>query len=484
MDTCGCEILVFCSDQHTASVSGFMGDPIIRTPNLDRLAREGVVFDNAYTSCPLCAPARASLMTGRIPSKMEMFNNACDYRSSEITFAHLTALAGYDSVLIGRMHFNGMDFHHGFTRRVGQDITGSYWGYSAQIRPDLGDFARGMNQKGCLELIGSGDTPIREYDRKVVADALDYLSRDYERPQMMVVGTYGPHFPYVADAQRMEHYRDALRKAYQEQPAAFSVETLNRKIQHADADDVIELRAAYYALVEEMDEQIGQIYTAFRRYLERNGRRGIFVYLSDHGDQIGYKQLYGKQTFFERSAKIPLVFTGCGLTPSRVRESVSILDLAPTLCQLAGAPDFPDADGSSLLPLLRGERQPGRYAVGEFYDVLDQQCCVGRMIHQDGKKLICYGETPEHDMLFDTDRDPDELENLAGSSPELCRRLRELLMGSGAAPDRQRAMWACLDRHRLLAQLGKQHPEWNPFTYTASQAVRRADETCKRPRRS
>ena len=128
MDTHGCEVLLFCSDQHTASVSGFMGDPIVRTPNLDRLAREGVVFDNAYTSCPLCAPARASLMTGRIPSKMEMFNNACDYRSSEITFAHLTALAGYDSVLIGRMHFNGMDFHHGFTRRVGQDITGSYWG--------------------------------------------------------------------------------------------------------------------------------------------------------------------------------------------------------------------------------------------------------------------------------------------------------------------------------------------------------------------
>ena len=78
MDTHGCEVLLFCSDQHTASVSGFMGDPIVRTPNLDRLAREGVVFDNAYTSCPLCAPARASLMTGRIPSKMEMFNNACD----------------------------------------------------------------------------------------------------------------------------------------------------------------------------------------------------------------------------------------------------------------------------------------------------------------------------------------------------------------------------------------------------------------------
>lgn len=87
-------------------------------------------------------------------------------------------------------------------------------------------------------------------------------------------------------------------------------------------------------------------------------------------------------------------------------------------------------------------------------------------------------------MLFDTDRDPDELKNLAGSSPELCHHLRELLMGSGVAPDRQQAMWACLDRHRLLTQLGKQHPEWNPFTYTASQAVRKADRACKRPKRS
>lgn len=484
MTTQGCEILVFCSDQHTPFVSGFMGDQIVRTPNLDRLARCGVVFDNAYTSCPLCAPARASLMTGRIPSKMEMFNNACDYRSSEITFAHLTALAGYDSVLIGRMHFNGMDFHHGFTQRVGQDITGSYWGYSAQIRPDLGDFARGMNQKGCLELIGSGDTPIREYDRKVVADTIDYLSQDHERPQIMVVGTYGPHFPYVADEKRMEHYRGALRETYWEQPATFSVETLSRKTQHAEVNDIIELRAAYYALVEEMDEQIGQVYSAFQRYLERTGKQGIFVYLSDHGDQIGYKHLYGKQTFFERSAKIPLIFTGYGLKPGRVHESVSILDIGPTLCQLTGAPDFPDTDGSSLLRLLQGEQQQNRYVVGEFYDVLEQKCCVGRMIHQDGKKLICYGETSDHDMLFDTDRDPDELENLAGSNPELYHQLRELLMGSGVAPDRQRQMWACLDRHRLLAQLGKQHPEWNPYTYTASQSVRKADPACKRPRRS
>lgn len=484
MNEQGYEVLVFCSDQHTASVSGFMGDPIVRTPNLDRLAAQGVVFDNAYTSCPLCAPARASFMTARIPSKLEMFNNACDFRSSEITFAHLFELAGYDSVLIGRMHFNGMDFNHGFTRRISKDITGSYWGYSARNRPDLGDFPRAMNQKGCLELIGCGDTPIREYDRQVIADTLAYLSHDYDRPQLMVVGTYGPHFPYVADARRMEHYRQALKAAYRPQTGAFTVKTLESKVQHASEDDMIELRAAYYALTEEMDEQIGQVYAAFRNYLERTGKEGIFVYLSDHGDQLGYKELYGKQTFFERSAKIPLLFTGCGLTADRVRASVSIMDVGPTLCELAGAPPFPHSDGTSFLNLLRGGRQPDRCAVSEFYDMLDGECVVGRMIHRDGKKLICYGPTPAYDMLFDTDRDGDEQENLAERCPALHRELRARLMDSDVAPDRQEAFWACLARHRILEQLGKQHPEWNPFTYTASPAVRTADPACKRPKRS
>ena len=243
-----------------------------------------------------------------------------------------------------------MDFYHGFTKRVGKDITGSYWGYGALTRLDLGDFARSMQQRTCLEVIGSGDTPVREYDRTVIADALEYLTHDYKKPQMIVVGTYGPHFPYVGDERRMEHYRRAMRNLPEEKWPDFAVPSLRDKVQQTTREDLAELRAAYYALVEEMDEQVGRVYDAFQTYLERSGKEGIFIYMSDHGDQLGYKGLYGKQTFFERSAKIPLIFSGTGISGRRVRDSVSIMDIGPTLCHLVGAQPYPEADGVSFLP--------------------------------------------------------------------------------------------------------------------------------------
>lgn len=475
------DILVFCSDQHSAGAAGFMGDPLCQTPELDRIAASGMVFDNAYTACPLCVPARAALMTARMPSRLGVFDNQGDYRSSEVTFAHLHALAGYQSVLIGRMHFVGMDFRHGFTRRLGKDFTGSYWGYSAACRPDLREYAKGLRQQGCLELIGNGDTPVREYDRQVTAAALDYLSRDHDRPQLIVVGTYGPHFPYIADGPRMDRLRPLVQSSCQAETLEYQIPPLLRKVQEAPWEDIVELRCAYYALIEEMDQQIGQVYGAFRRYLNRTGRKGVFVYLSDHGDQIGYKGLYGKQTFFERSAKIPLVFAGDGIGRGRSSASVSIMDVGPTLCQLNQTPPFPSADGISLAPALRGGALEDRQAVAEFYETLDGVPWVGRMIHQDGKKFIRYSGGQEHVLLFDTERDPGEERNLAGDYPGLCAQLGDRLNRSPAGPDRRADYQDCLERYRLLSRLGPAHPEWNPDTFTASERVRHVRDPWRRP---
>lgn len=141
-------------------------------------------------------------------------------------------------------------------------------------------------------------------------------------PQLIVVGTYGPHFPYIADGPRMDRLRPLVRASCRTEALEYHVPPLRRKVQEAPWEDIVELRCAYYALIEEMDQQLGQVYGAFRQHLNRTGRKGVFVYLSDHGDQIGYKGLYGKQTFFERSAKIPLVFAGDGVG----REHILLFD--------------------------------------------------------------------------------------------------------------------------------------------------------------
>lgn len=469
------DILLYISDQHSALASGFMGDEIVHTPNLDSIASNGYVFENAYTSCPLCVPARASLMTSRLPSNIGVFNNASDYKSSEITFAHLHALGGYDTTLIGRMHFVGMDNFHGFTKRIGVDFTPSFWGNASENRAELGDFGRSLYQKWCLETIGSGDSPVLDYDRMVVEDALEYLSHDHERPQLMVVGTYAPHFPYVANKELMEKYRKRIKESFSRDAYVTYGTPADTKIQKASDDRIIELRAAYYAMIETMDVQIGDVRTAFAKYLERVGRKGIFIYMSDHGDQIGHKNMYGKQTFFEWSSRIPLVFEFIGRQDGkRVSSSVSIMDIGPTLCCLNGVEAYPVSDGESFISLFSDTvNEKERYSIAEFYDRIDSRCIIGYMIHCNGYKLITYQGCENKDLLFNLKNDPDEKVNLKDVEIGMYRHLRTLLENDSRIRNQEKLFLEDSLKYPVLAKFGDGKLDaLNPFVYHVPAKVR------------
>lgn len=478
------DVLIYISDQHTADCAGFMGDDIVRTPNLDRIAEDGFVFDNAYTSCPLCVPARASFMTSRMPSNIEVFDNSCDFRSSEVTFAHAHVAKGYDCTLVGRMHFVGLDYFHGFSRRIGKDMTPSYWGWPSEEREDLGDFGRSLYQKYCLEVIGSGDSPVLSYDREVVADALAFLEERHERPQLTVVGTYAPHFPYVGNKEKMDYYRKLLEGKYADEEMSFDLPPVDAKLQTATRDDIIELRAAYYAMVDTLDEQVGLVYDAFERQLAKTGRQGIFIYMSDHGDQLGCMGIYGKQTFFEKSARIPFVMKVMGQTGRRIAEPVSIMDIAPTLCEINGTDPIPLAEGRSFLNLLRGESEPERYAISEFYDSQIADCIRGYMAVKGGFKYIVYRGFEDKEMLFDLrDSSRSERENAASLHPELCRSFRELLSSDFRLRDHTEAFINNRKQHKLLNKAGRRMGEFNKYLYSPPVEARYIDESGKRPRR-
>lgn len=439
------DILIYMSDQHSASmVAG--KDPYVETPFLTELAQKAYVFDAAYTSCPLCVPARASFLTARLPSRLGVFSNGDDFKSSEVTFAHLCGIAGYQTSLIGRMHLVGEDQLHGFDQHVGSDITAGYWGCGAKERKDWGAYAPGFGFKGCTKVLGVGDSPVLAYDRDVMRWTEETLGNHASAgPQLFVVGTYGPHFPYVAPRDLMEKY---LGKAPRVSWPQTSVHPACRQKQiHGDERINAIVAAAYRSMVEIQDMHIHHVHDLFLAFLRETGHQGIFIYTSDHGDMMGRRNLYGKQVFYESASHIPLYLEFIGHKAGKhLSTPVSLMDIGPTISELAAAPNYPETDGESLLSLLENENQD-RHVVAEFFDQDAEHAWHGHLFVQGKHKQITYSRWPDADEWYNPEQDPEELHPL---SPGVKIPKTYLQEAERALPDYQKTK----ARNKILSAYG------------------------------
>jgi len=281
----------------------------------------------------------------------------------------------------------------------------------------------------------------------VVEAALRYLSEDHEKPQLIVVGTYAPHFPYVAPEELYREYRTQVRlpAMFHETPDYMNP-ILQKRKNVVDEETVLAAQAAYLALITYTDQKVGQIREAFADFVKRRGSEHLFCYLSDHGDQVGERDIFGKCTFFEKSAKIPMMFAGDGIPAGKEYRGVtSIMDLGPTLCEWAGVEQLPVQDGRGLLGALRGDAGDGReMAAGACGDASDGRetadgACgdagddrvvasemleredgrprYGLMLRQGRWKYIVYSGYEDQDILFDLAADPEERCNVIGGEP-------------------------------------------------------------------
>jgi len=438
------DILIFISDQHSGATMGFAGADV-DTPNMDALRTEGTNFSNAYTPCPLCVPARMSFMSGQDASHTGVFTNADTLPDVTPTFLHSMVEAGYETVLIGRMHFVGADQRHGFTKRLALDFTPTTWTRPAELmRSFRGEYAIPV-WFGAVRHMGAGESCVTFYDRMVTEAALDYLSQPHEKPQCIVVGTYGPHFPYVACEELYRKYKNRLRlpKDFHLWPEEFTGFIDYRNLQLSE-EEALQAMAAYYALVEIADGQVGQVRKAFEEMSEKAGREHVFFYTSDHGDMNGSKGVYGKFVMFDGSTRIPMLAAGTGIPAGReVTDNVSLLDIAPTVCQMGGAEQFPEFDGKSLCGFFEEEYIPcdDRIVISEIYDkYIDPQFRrmpmgpepmktsepeYGVMVRQGRYKFIKYytrsGRTTR--ALYDMQADPLELEDLVEKLPQVAAPL-------------------------------------------------------------
>ena len=297
-------LLYIHSDQHNPYVTGCYGDSLVQTPNLDRLAAEGVVFENVYCPSPICVPSRMSMLSGRYPYENAVWTNSHILDSGIPTFAHAMGAAEYETVLIGRMHALGPDQLHGYTERLVGDHGPNHPG-----GVDHGELSGTAGPaRVSLQKSGAGQSAYQVHDEDVTASTVDYLNRLgvqnraglLDAPFSISVGFMLPHQPFVARQVGYQLYEDRMTMPQIHESISdnwhpyFLWWREKCGITDVPKDELLRARTAYWALVTRMDIMIGEILTALRENeLDQNT---IILYSSDHGEQVGEHGLWWKQT--------------------------------------------------------------------------------------------------------------------------------------------------------------------------------------------
>ncbi|MFP3543106.1 choline-sulfatase [Rhizobium sp. SIMBA_035] len=428
-------ILILMVDQFNGTLFPDGPADFLHAPHLKALAQRSVRFANTYTASPLCAPARASFMSGQLPSRTRVYDNAAEFASDIPTYAHHLRAAGYQTALSGKMHFVGPDQLHGFEERLTTDIYPADFGWTPDYTKPGERIDWWYHNLGSVTGAGVAEiTNQMEYDDEVAYNAtrkLYDLSRHQDdRPWCLTVSFTHPHDPYVARRKFWDLYEDcpALNPAVAPLPfeeldphSQRLLEACDYKAFDITPEQIRRARQGYFANISYVDEKIGEILDVLDR--SRMADNTIILFVSDHGDMLGDRGLWFKMCFFDGSARVPLMIAAPGWTPAKIDRPVSTLDVTPTLAGLAGL-DISSlkkwTDGENLAPLATrtGSRSPvpmeyaAEGSIAPLVGIRD-----GRF-----KLSLCVKDPP---MLYDLDADPHELNNLA-ENPDYAEVLASL----------------------------------------------------------
>jgi choline-sulfatase len=431
-------VLWICADDHAPYVCGAYGNPVVRTPNLDRLSARGMRFDRAYCNAPVCTASRAAFITGRYPRTAGVTQLPTPLPATERTLATMLREAGYATAAFGKMHFNS-ELKHGFDERL-----------------DLPEFRKALQARGPRPIPADIEVqppwkPFRDPARiwlnsfcrpygAVDADmagtwfaeqAARYLHEPRDRPFFLMVSFYEPHSPF--------HFPIEYRGRHN--PGSFAVPRVGpeddgqipavfRDLTDREKQGII---AAYYTSVEFLDRNVGRVLSA----LEKSGRAEdtLVVYTGDHGYMLGQHGRFEKHCCYEPAVRSPLLVVHPGKVPAgRATEAlVEFIDIVPTVLASCDVPIPKEVQGKSLVPLLRGKTAKHRDQVFVEYAENEEAMirtgrwkfiyCTGKRARKDGYETgrPLPGRTVQ---LFDVVNDPDEFTNLAGR-PEHAGRVEE-----------------------------------------------------------
>jgi arylsulfatase A-like enzyme len=417
-------ILLIMTDQHRGDCLGIDGHPVLQTPYLDNIGASGARFERAYSECPVCIPARRSLMTGRRPASHGVTMNYNTWLDGP-TLPSVLGEAGYQTHLCGKLHlwphrtmygFQSADWADSPHERHPEDDDYQAFLWKNGINAPMAGVGHGANYNGWVSRPWHLDETLH-FTNWCVDSAMSFLERrDPTRPFFLKVSFHQPHEPCTPPQAYWDRYINAnlpeppvgdWAKVYEEpnvgQPVASWRTALTR-------DQQRQYQAGYYGCINHIDDQIG-------RLMFMVPKNTVICFVADHGEMLGDHQWIRKRTAYEGSARVPFLLQfpeELGIPGGQVRsEPVQLMDVMPTLLDIAGATAPEGLDGKSLVPLLKGESTHLReYIHGECAIVPS----MGSGMHYvtNGKSKYVYYPGTGYEELFDIEHDPQELQNVVG----------------------------------------------------------------------
>lgn len=398
-------ILVLVCDHHRFDALGCMGNPLARTPNLDRLAARSVRFTNCFNQAPVCAPARHAMATGRYTHAHGVLTNRHPPHPGMVTIAHALQPQAYRSVCLGHMHWTDPDMDTGYEDYIPfkvweEDMPPEVlrrWAWEDQgvtRRTTGGPSPRTREQTPGYHL---AQHTIRQIESAVAQD----------RPFLCWTAFLEPHPPFYPPRSYYEQIDQTQIQLPQQAPPDSPsphpyIESMQQEWAHLTPVEIRQVIAGYYGLVTLVDECCGMILDT----LDRLGIRDdtIIVWTSDHGDQMWEHQLFTKFNMYDASVHVPLLIDVPGTSPAVREDLVEHIDLFPTLCDLAGVQIPNTVQGRSLQPLLGESPAPA-----DWRDAVFSQIDTLQMIRTKNHKLNVYDGIPGE--LYDLQADSDEFYN-------------------------------------------------------------------------
>ncbi|MEO1995761.1 MAG: sulfatase-like hydrolase/transferase [Planctomycetaceae bacterium] len=429
-------LLFIISDQHNRDLLGCYGHAQVQTPHLDSLAGQGVRFDAAYTNCPICVPARASLATGQYVHRIGYWDNAFPYEGRVRGWGQRLIEAGHEVDSIGKLHYRSADDADGFGNHVIPlnvvDGVGDVMGSIRDVAP-----VRHGAREGVINA-GFGNSTYLDYDRRVAEHARQWLRKradrrstsEAQKPWMLFVSFVCPHPPYIApedyaDLYPLDQISLPVQSTVDQRPTHPALETFRRVMGWEQPFSELEMRrmiAAYMGCCTHLDQQVGHVLDTLDQLGLRDETR--IVYTSDHGESLGRHGLWGKFTMFEDSAAVPLILAGPDVPRGQVSDDpVSLVDCYQTIRDcvgLAANASESELPGRSLWRIAQGQKL-GRSVLSEYHAVGSETAAF--MLRRDDWKYVHYVGLPP--QLFHLSSDPDEMCDLS-QQPECQHRLQDL----------------------------------------------------------
>ena len=437
-------LLFIMADQYRWDYLGAQGADYVRTPNLDSIAQRGVRFTQCTTNCPICAPARIGLATGLQPTRLGALDNQSFLPRSVTTYYQRLRDHGYRVGCVGKLDLAKPDSYNG---RWGDRPCVYGWGFTHPEETE-GKMHAGMSPapRGpygyWLEQMGLYETFHQDYLKRKAKDWIKDASHDSMLPteafEDIYIGRHaaewleqvpddfpwhyfvsfaGPHDPFDPPTEYADRYRNApmppaIQDSLKGKPGYAQKRNLG-----LTSSEVSVTRRQYCAAIEAIDDSVGWMLNALehRNMLENT----VIVFSSDHGEMLGDHGMYTKSVPYEASIRIPLLIAAPGFEGESVSDAlVELIDINPTLCELAGLPTQENIDARSLVPILQEQVSETRT---ETVSAMRNFRCL--RTHR-FKYIENYNDIDE---LYDLDADPDELTNIAGERPEVVHKLYQRL---------------------------------------------------------